>query len=350
MSNFFRIACLLVAGLALAFSEAGLAHMSPEPLTLRDLVSPGDPLAQQDLTFDTTFAQLAIQYFDSNNAAVLKQLAQSPAAQHLLDHARNFDYDMPKDSTQSLVTHLLQPSPQRAAQAKVCQSSLDYFTTRMLADPRWVNDALHYLPTDFRFHGALFLTFGYDIGVAFGPSASLNCGHRHFAEHDSELMYYAIHELHHVGFMSYQPPPRLSGIKTCRELLHLVEYSTQLEGMAVWAAYARRDREHALGDDDDYVALQDEARMLRDEALYFKDLHYLEERGDAPADADAWTVIERMSSGERLWYRVGARMAQTIEQVAGRPALVGLIKTGPGSFLEKYRLVAQSQPAATRNQ
>ena len=114
MSNFFRIACLLIPAFALAFSEASLAQTSPKTLALRDLVSPTDPLAQQDLTFDTTFAQLAIQYFDSTNAAVLSQLAHSPAAQHLLDHARNFDYDVPKDSTRSLVARLLQPSPHSA--------------------------------------------------------------------------------------------------------------------------------------------------------------------------------------------------------------------------------------------
>lgn len=344
MSNFFRVACLMVAAFALAFPEAGAAQTSPKTVALRDLVSPNDPLAQQDLTFDTTFAQLANQYFSSPDAAVLNQLAQSAAAHHLLDHARNFDYNVSKDSTQSLVAHLLHPSPHRAAQTKVCQGSLDYFTTHMLADPHWVNDTLRYLPADFRFHGSLFLIFGYDIGVAFGPSASLNCSHRHFAKHRSELLYYAIHELHHVGFMSYQPPPRLSDIKTCRQLLQLVEYSTQMEGMAVWAAYARRDQEHALADDDDYVALQDEPHMQHDESLYFTDLHYLEQRGDAIADADAWAVIDRMSSGERLWYRVGARMAQRIEQAAGRPALVGLIKTGPESFVEKYRQLTHNSP------
>ena len=340
MSTFLRAASLVVAAFALAFpaSSAGQAHANK--VALRDLVSPNDPLAQQDLVFDATFAQLTLQYFDSNDAAVFGTLAQSPAAAHLLEHARNFDYDVPKDSTRSLVAHLLRPSPQQSAEAKVCKGNLEYFTTQMLADPHWVNDTLRYLPDDFRFHGTLFLIFGYDIGVAFGPSASLNCGHGHFAGHSNELLYYGIHELHHVGFMSYQPPPRLADIKTCRDLLQLVQYSSQLEGMAVLAAYQRRGEEHALADDEDYVALQDEARMKRDEDLYFADVRYLEERGDAPADAEAWAVISRMSSGERLWYRVGARMAQRIEQAAGRRALVALIKTGPASFLEKYRLVA----------
>ncbi len=312
---------------------------------LRDLVPAGDPLSRQDLAFDASFARLALQYLQTPDATVLERLANSPAAAHLLQHARNFDYDVPKDSTQALVVQLLAKPKQDIAG---CRGSLAYFTGPVLANPQWVNDTLHYLPADFRFHGTLFLIFGYDIGVAFGNSASLNCAHLHFAEHPAELQYYAIHELHHVGFMSYQPPPRLADIKTCSDLLRLVEYSTQLEGMAVLAAYERRRAEKALEGDADYVALQDEARMERNEKLYFDDLHYLEKHGKEPADGAAWAVITRMSSGERLWYRVGARMAQKIEQTSGRAALVALIAQGPANFLASYERLAV--PAATPRQ
>ncbi len=143
--------------------------------------------------------------------------------------------------------------------------------------------------------------------------------------------------------MAYQPPPKLSDLKTCGDLLRLVEYSTQLEGMAVWSVYQRRREEHALWDDADYVALQDEQTMLLDEARYFKDLHYLERRSKEAADNDAWSVIDRMSSRDRLWYRVGARMAQTIEQASGRSALVGLIKNGPAAFIEACQSRQSSQ-------
>jgi len=310
------------------------------PIALHDLVTPRDRLAAVDLHFDASFAQLALQYLRSGDASVLERLGKSPAATHLLNHARNFDYDVPKDSPEALVAHLLTPPGKYLAEMEGCEQSLAFFSGSMLDDPHWVEDSLRYLPEDFRFHGSLFLTFGYDIGVAMGPTASLNCAHPHFRGHPRELIYYAIHELHHVGFMTYQPPPRLSELKTCADLLRLVKYSTQLEGMGVLAAYQRRRQEHALADDGDYVALEDEPRMQHDEMLYFEDLHYLERRATQPADADAWAVIERMSSGERLWYRVGARMAQRIEKVSGRAALVELVKQGPPSFLDAYRAVS----------
>jgi hypothetical protein len=247
--------------------------------------------------------------------------------------------------------------------ADACARSLAFFTGRMQADRGWLADTLRYLPDDFRFsagspsragfprdgvEGTLFLTFGYDIGVAFGPTASLNCAHPHFGEHPRELLYYAIHELHHVGFMAYQPPPRLSDLKTCGDLLRLVEYSTQMEGMAVLAAYERRRQEHALADDADYVALQDEPGMRLAEAAYFADVAYLKKRATEPADKAAWAVIDRMSGGARLWYRVGARMAQRIEAASGRAALIALIKDGPASFLEAYHRLQVSKGNPSR--
>lgn len=335
-----------------AMAQSQPSHRTKEPpkseprksIELRRLLSPDDPLAQQDLTFDASFAQLSLQYLGSGDAKVLDQLAKSAPAAHILSHARNFDYEVPKTSTAELVAHLLTPRAEHQKQADTCGESLEFFMGPMLEDPHWVNDTLRYLPDDFQFHGSLFLTFGYDIGVAFPPAASLNCGHSHFAGHTRELEYYAIHELHHLGFMSYQPPPHLGDIKSCGDLLQLVQYSTQLEGMAVWAVYERRRAENALNDDDDYVALQDAARMRRDEELYIQDLNYLRTRAAEPADSAAWAVVERMSSGERLWYRVGARMAQRIEQASGRAALVALIKSSPASFLQAYQRATAASP------
>jgi len=311
-------------------------HTSALLLALLLAQAPGN-----GVRFDASFAEQAVRYLRTGDAAILGRLAASPAAAHLLSHARNFNYDLPKDSAEALVSNLLAPARHPADRAEACEQTIAYFN-RITQNPEWLSDVLRYLPEDFQFHAALYLQFGYDIGVAFGPAASLNCAHKRFEEHPRELLYYAIHELHHAGFMSYQPPPRLQDLKTCADILRLVKYSTQLEGMAVWAAYKRRSDEHALADDPDYVALADEARMQRDEASYFEDLRYLERRGAEPADDAAWAVIERMSGGERLWYRVGALMAQRIEQKLGRHALVELIKKGPDSFLSAYSALKTS--------
>ena len=224
---------LIVLALIFGHAGGGASRPADRPVSLRELVPPGDPLAQQDLSFDARFARTAVDYVRKGDPALLDALASLPAAQHLLNHARQFDYDVPNDSPISLVRHLLAPSADLKAQADEVERSLAFFTGPLLEDPSWVNDALRYLPAGFRFHGSLFLTFGYDIGVALAPNASLNGANRRLDGRPRELLYYAIHELHHVGVNTYQPPPRIADIKTCADLLQLVEYSTQLEGMAV---------------------------------------------------------------------------------------------------------------------
>ncbi len=348
----FLSLCTACQGTATA-RQAGPSPKAPknrEFAALSELAGPADPLVVHDLHFDARFAVDALAYLESGDRRLLDQLARSPAALHILNHARNFENaDVPRESAEALVASLLEPREERAKRAAACGRSLAFFTGPLLDDLHWLHDVLRYLPAGFRFHGTLFLTFGYDIGVAFPPNASLNGATPHFDGHPRELLYYAIHELHHAGFMTIHPPPRFADLKTCRDLLSLVRYSTQLEGMAVFAAWERRRAEGALGDDADYVALQDAARMERDEALYFKDYDGLKKRAGQPADKDAWAVIERMSGGERLWYRVGAVMADRIEKKLGRPALVNLVGRGPGSFFQSYLSLRDRSSTGSRS-
>lgn len=323
--------------LVVALAVVGARPAGSAAVRLRDLVPRGDPLARQDLTFDARFARTSVDYVRRESPALLDTLAGSPAARHLLNHARQFGYDVPTDSPRSLIRFLLSPSPGLRAQADQVERGLAFFTGPLLDDPHWVNDVLRYLPAGFRFRGSLYLTFGYDIGVALAPNASLNAANRRFDGRPRELLYYAIHELHHVGVNTYQPPPRVSDIKTCADLLRLVDYSTQLEGLAVHVARARRASEGALGTDPDYVALEDPARMLALERQYDEQYRYLQGRGVEPVDKDAWAVLDQMSSGDRLWYRVGARMAARVEQTLGHDALVALVAGSHPALVETYR-------------
>ena len=320
-----------------------LPRGADRPVRLRDLVPASDPLCRQDLSFDARFAQAAVNYVRSRDPALPEILAQLPATQHLLNHAMHFDYDVPKNSPLELVTYLLPASRDLKAEADRVERSIAYFTGPMLDDPHWVNEVLYYLPSGFRFRGSLFLTFGYDIGVALAPNASLNGAHRHFAENQRELLYYAIHELHHVGVNTYQPPPRISDIKTCADILRLVDYSTELEGMGVYATYRRREAEHALQDDPDYVALANPEQMRVLERRYNELYENLKHRKNEPADRDAFSVVEKMSSGDRLWYRVGAMMAGRIEQTLGHEALIKIIAGNHPAFVETYRKIPRER-------
>jgi hypothetical protein len=341
--------CFLSPALSAAASKIEETSMDRPPVvSLAELVAPDDPLARQDLRFDARFAEMALTYLRTGETGLLRRISELPAAAFLLSHARNFDYpDVPKDSAEALVGLLLAPpAADRAERVATCERSLAFFRGPMLDDPHWIGETLRYLPQGFRFKTAsLFLTFGYDIGVAFAPNASLNGASRRFSGHSRELIYYGIHELHHAGFMTYRRPPHFPDLKTCRDLLSAVEYLTQLEGMAVLAAWDRRRVDNALDEDPDYVALQDAERMAKDEVAYFREYDYLAGRGNEPIDDEARAVLERMSGGERLWYRVGALMARRIEGARGRPALVALIGGEPSRFLQTYLEIRPKTPA-----
>ena len=330
---------VIASFMAVSWSRPGAAGRTGRsrefPVALASLVPPDDPLAVQDLLFDPRFARTALEYLDSGRPpALLAALSDSPAAAFLLGHARQFGYDIPHATARELVGELLKDRTASSPGTATCRQSLAYFSGPMLADPRWVADVLLYLPSGFRFSGTLFLTYGYDIGVALAPDASLNGSHSRFSGKPRELMFYGIHELHHVGFMTCAPPPRLDSIKTCADVYRFALYFTQLEGMAVWAAYGPRRAAGALDSEEDYVALRDEARMDRDEKSYLEILEELRRRGNEPADPSAMSAIERLSQGERLWYRVGAKMAARIEKARGRQALVDLIRLGPADFFK----------------
>ena len=92
-------------------------------------------------------------------------------------------------------------------------------------------------------------------------------------------------------------------------------------------------------DDSFHIALENPEKMRELEKRYNEQYHYLQSRGNEPADPDAFAVVDRMSSGDRLWYRVGARMAARVEQQMGRDALVALIAGGHPALVETYRRV-----------
>jgi hypothetical protein len=81
----------------------------------------------------------------------------------------------------------------------------------------------------------------------------------------------------------------------------LIAYFTQLEGMAVYAAYDERAKDHALTGDPDYIALQDSTLMNKYVERYFEIYnHFLWDSTETLTEND-WSMIGELSSGDRLW-------------------------------------------------
>ena len=199
-------------------------------------------------------------------------------------------------------------------------------------------DALKHLPTDFRFTDPLYVTWGYDIGVSMNGTASINLAHPRFATDTEEIWFYCTHEMHDAGLTSFQPfPTRIAEIQTAGQMLAFIRYATMLEGMAVHAARGPRKKASALQNDSDYVALIDPARMTAFKRAYWEIYEHFKAAGDRPLDDDDWLLLERLSDGDRLWYRVGALMAAKIEAAIGTAAFRELPRRGPDSFFTYYR-------------
>ncbi len=88
--------------------------------------------------------------------------------------------------------------------------------------------------------------------------------------------------------------------------------------------------------DSDYEALLDSERMAAYEKEFFSTYSSLIAEVERPIETEDWEILGRMSTGDRLWYRVGASMAERIDKVLGRELLIGTVEEGPEAFFERY--------------
>ena len=198
-------------------------------------------------------------------------------------------------------------------------------------------ECLKYLPDYFEYSAVLFFTFGYDLGVVFGNNASVNLAHPHYFNNQDEIKYYSIHELHHAGFVALKQNrmPSLDIMKY-EEMAALIEYYTHLEGMGTYASLALRRQENAMDTDEDYIVLENAALMKEYEKEYFKIYSHFKDDPKREINDKDWEMISVLSDDKRLWYRVGAHIARTIDSKLGRKELVELISGPSEHFLNTY--------------
>jgi len=289
------------------------------------------------LNYDFIFVELAIKFLEIGDVEYLQKIAESKAAEHIFNHALRFNPGMPIGSTLEFVTHLLTPLDKHREKLQQVTKNLDYAKKHIASTRIAENIALQFLPDNFVFFGSMFFTFGYDIGVAFGKNCSLNLAHSIFSSNIEEMKYYAIHEIHHAGFITlkegYMPSLQVS---TRKDMLRLIEYLTHLEGMGTYVPLEIRKQENAMNTDRDYIALQNSDQLNSFVKEYFEIYDYFKDNlNEALTDYD-WYKIGVLSDIKRLWYIVGAHMAKAIDKRLGREKLTGLICESPENFIKTY--------------
>lgn len=290
-----------------------------------------------NVNYDFTFAELAVKYLETGDSNYLQKIAELKATEHILNHARRYDYNVPKDSKIELVTYLLSPINEKKKILADFKRNLQYAKSNIAEIDLAQKVCLQYLPDGFHYSSNLFFTFGYDLGVVFGKNSSLNLAHPHYIKNMNEIKYYSIHELHHAGFVMLKNNvmPSLD-ITYYKEMTWFIEYATHLEGMGTFTPLDIRQKENAMNIDKDYIALQDSILMKEYEKEFFDIYYHFKDNPEKVITDEDWDLRSILSNKKRLWYRVGASMALTIDKNLGREKLISLISKPSENFITTY--------------
>lgn len=310
---------LYLIGLALLISSCAYEDPDPGPES-----------------FDFSHVKLALRYHETPTSSLLAEVSATPAAAHLKRHSDRTGYYPANATTRTITENLLADHPSQE-KVNAVRTLIKYAENNPARQQACMLEAAAYLPTVAQPINPIYITWGYDIGVAMNDRASLNFAHHHFLENREEIWFYGIHEMHHSGVMQVHPMPKVGDIDTVQELYDFVRYATFLEGLAVHSAREARRKSLALGYDSDYLALEDREVLDKIESMYWRKLSFLKRETGVPLDESHWQIVEEMSSGDRLWYITGATMAAAIEDYLGRQVLLELIHRGPDAFFAAYK-------------
>jgi len=288
------------------------------------------------MIYDFKFAEQAIKYLESGDNGILREISETDAARHIFDHSKSYRPDLKFGTEYGLVEYLLKKAAEKKNTAEVLKKNIAYAKAEIAGKNYPEKICLQYLPPNFEYKGSLFFTCGYDMGVVCNGNASLNLAHSHFENDQNELKYYSVHELHHAGFTAIKKEMPALNITTFAGMARIIEYFTHLEGMGVYAPLEERKKDNALNNDRDYTALSDKKLMKEYETQYFAIYSKFKNSPDKELTADDWNCLSEMSDGKRLWYTVGAMMAEKIDRTSNREHLVSLISEPSENFIKEY--------------
>ncbi len=287
------------------------------------------------VTVDTSFLEGILTYFQRPSNSRFHELMQHPAAHRVHTHAtqwKNTDSDL-----RLFWISILQREQQKGTEYhQSLQNAIDYIDANHEQLDSALTEVQDYLPQTLHVDCHLFLMLGYDIGIVSQGDALLNLGHPLFQKDSHEIIYFAMHEVSHVGYTQLHPFFTLEGLHSLDDLQHAIQYSTHLEGIAVYTPLQRRLNDQELTHED-YVALLNPTERTKRVHRFFDIYNTLMRTPNRSLQENDLEVFDIMSGQQqRLWYVTGAHMAQTIDKTLGRDTLIQTISAGPASFFTTY--------------
>ncbi len=296
--------------------------------------------AEADI-FDFNHIEYSIAYLRNPTIDNLTRIVESDGMDHLKNHSDRTGYYSKTKRKVEIARDIISQKYLASGDLDKVEELVAYVKREREKQKDCVSKFKEYLPSDLEFEGKLFFTMGYDIGVSMDKNASLNLSHKKFIANREEIWFYCIHELHHAGLQHFHQFPDLSSINDGKKLFELVKYLTFFEGTAVYASYEARKRHNSL-QDGDYQALENKEQMRAFDEAYFATYERVKQIGNRALEDEDWELLNNLSDGDRLWYRVGAQMAQTIDKSLGRVRLNQLVESGHDRFFETYFDLVQS--------
>lgn len=287
-----------------------------------------------NVTIDFSFIEENLSILDDLDDQKISKIVLHDAANGIYNHAKRF-HNTDKTIEDFWYEKLQHESNKGKRHLENILECIEYIKQNTSDFNEVFRELETYLPNDTNFSSNIFCIIGYDIGVVSDGNAYLNLGHTLFHENKRELLYFAMHELHHVAYTQLNPILIFDDIETSRDLSQLIRYSTHLEGLAVYSSFSRRRREKRFTHRD-YIALNDSDKMFQLSIQFFEILNKLENEPCRALIEDDWDILEVMSDGERLWYVVGALMAESIDRGLGRESLNSTMVQGHEAFFEAY--------------
>ena len=182
-----------------------------------------------EIEIDPSFINEIIDYFADPAFEKIQALTRHPAARSVYANVGLFQYEPPAILLFWEDT-LMKEMEKGEEYIKNLLATRDYFVEKKSDFDQAFSELNEFIPPQTDLKCKLHLMCGYDIGIADKQRACLSIGHPIFQKNPRELLYFSMHELHHVVCFQYQPLITLSGIKTPHDIYELVRRATHLEG------------------------------------------------------------------------------------------------------------------------
>ena len=289
------------------------------------------------VSYNFEYAEKAIQYLASKDQSMIKEMAGLDGAKHIFGHATFYGNINKEVKIEEFLNDLLSKIPSDEVSIEKYKRNLEYAKEQIAKPNLPAKVCLDYLPKGYQFDCSLYITIGYDLGVGFNGNSSINLAHPYYVKRISEIKYFSIHELHHAAFMDLKNNQKPSfDITTYAEMYRIICFYTHLEALGTYSPLALRRSENAMNADRDYIALQNQQLMEQFEKEYFEIIDHFKSEPDKIITNADWEMIAPLSDGKRLWYRVGALMAEKIDKELGRERLNSLLTEDPQEFINTY--------------